>query len=107
MVSFVIVTVETEGNWTGPYGEKNISFYRYADGQLSRLRFTAVRSENGSIAYQAISPGTGQFVIVAGAPRDRVTETVTAGNYDVVVLGGLLATLVIALAIMVRRVTRR
>jgi hypothetical protein len=107
VVSFVIVTVETGEDWAGSAGDKNITFYRYAGGQLSRLPFTAVRPGNGSLAYQAISPGTGLFVIVAGAPCDTVTETVTAGNYDMVVLGGLLAALVIALAIMVRRVAKR
>jgi hypothetical protein len=49
----------------------------------------------------------GQFAIVAGAPGGIMTETATAGNYDAIFLGSLLAALVLALAIMVRRVTRR
>lgn len=106
-VSFVIVTLETDQDWPGLAGEKNFTFYRYAGGQLSHLPFTMVRSGDGGLAYQAISPGPGQFAVVAGAPRDTVTETVTAGNYDAIVLGGLLAALVIALAIMVRRVAKR
>jgi hypothetical protein len=107
VVSFVILTIETEGNWTGSYGDNNLTFYRFAVGQLSRLRFSAIRSDDGSVAYQAISPGAGQFMIVAGAPREAETETVAANNDGLLVLGGLLATLVIALAIMVRRVAKR
>jgi hypothetical protein len=107
VVSFVIVTLEAEGNWTGRYGNNNVTFYRFAGGQLSRLRHSVMKSSDGGLAYQAISPGTGQFLVVAGAPRELVEESVTAGNGDIVLLGGLLATLVIALAIMVRRVTKR
>jgi hypothetical protein len=107
MVSFVIVTIEASQEWAGPLDEKNVTFYRYAGGQLAHLSFTTVRSGDGSLAFQAISPGTGQFAVVAGAPRETVTETVTAGNYDAIVLGGLLAALVLALAIMVRRVVKR
>ena len=44
VVSFVIVTIETGEDWTGPLGEKNVTFYRYAGGQLSRLSFTTARS---------------------------------------------------------------
>jgi hypothetical protein len=106
MVSFVIATFETDENWTGRYGDKNITFYSYAGGQLSRLRFTAGRSESGSLTYQAIFPGAGQFLIVDAAPRDQ-KETTTASSSDIVLLGGLLATLVIALAVMVRRVIKR
>ncbi|HEY3274432.1 MAG TPA: hypothetical protein VGJ92_11745 [Methanocella sp.] len=106
MVGFVIVTVEADGDWTGPYGDKNITFYRYAGGQLSRLRFTTARSENGTLTYQAISPGTGLFLIAAPAPRDEEVETVTASASDVVLLGGLLVILVIALLVMVRRVAK-
>jgi hypothetical protein len=66
-----------------------------------------MKSPDGSLAYQAISPGTGQFQVVAAAPRDLVPEAVTASNKDIFMLGGLLAVLVIALGIMVRRVTKR
>lgn len=106
-VSFIIVTIETGDDWTGPSADKNITFYRYAGGQLSHLQFTAAKSGDGSLVCQAISPGVGQFAVVAGAPRDTATETVTAGNYDAIVLGGLLAALVLALALMVRRVAKR
>jgi hypothetical protein len=107
MVSFVIITIEAGQDWTGPLDEKNVTFYRYAGGQLSHLSFTTVTSGDGSLAYQAISPGMGQFAVVTGAPRDKVTETVTAGDYGAIVLGGLLAALVLALALMVRRVVKR
>jgi hypothetical protein len=106
MISFVFATFETDENWTGRDGDKNITFYRYAGGQLSRLPFTAGRSDSGSLTYQAISTGAGQFLIVDAAPRD-LNEAATAINSDIVMLGGLLATLVIALGIMVRRVIKR
>jgi hypothetical protein len=107
MVSFVIVTIETEENWTGHYGDKNVTFYRYAGGELSRLRFSVMKSGNGAVAYQGISPGTGQFLIVAAAPRDMVTEPVTGVGIDIIMFGGILAVLLIALGVMVRRVTKR
>jgi hypothetical protein len=107
VVSFVIVTIAAEENWTGTHNDNNVTFYRMAGGQLSRLRFSLIKSDNGSLAYQAMAPGAGQFVLVAGAPRVAVAETVTASDNDLVILGGLLAALVVALAIMVRRVARR
>jgi hypothetical protein len=106
-IGFVIVTMEADGGWTGPCGDNNITFYRYAGGQLSHLRYTAVRSENGSVIYQAISPGTGLFLIAAPAPGDEGVETVTASASDIVLFGGLLAILMIALVLMVRRVAKR
>jgi hypothetical protein len=107
VINFIILTVETEEDWTGPYGAINVTFYRLAGGELSRLRFSATKSDDGRLTYQAFSPGAGQFAIVAGTPRDMVSETVSASNDDLVVFGGLLAALVIALAVMVRRVAKR
>jgi len=106
-VSFVILTVEAEGNWTGQPDAADTTFYRFAGGELSRLRFSAVKSDDGRLTYQTFSPGAGQFVIVAGVPRGTAPETVTAGNSDLVLLVGLLAALVIALALMVLRVAKR
>jgi hypothetical protein len=107
VVSFVIVTLETERNWTGMYGDDSIIFYRFAGGQLSRLRYSVRKSSGGGLAYQAIAPGAGQFQVVAGAPREPLPETVTASNSDIAMFGGLLAALLIALAVMVRRVAKR
>ena len=106
-ISFVIVTIEISGNRTAPYIDKNLTFYRYADGELSHLRFSADRSGSDRLVFQAIAPGPGQFQVVAPAPRGPAKENVSTGSLDVLLLGGLLAGLVIALTVMVRRVTRR
>jgi len=106
VVSFVIVTIAAEENWTGTHSDNNVTFYRMAGGQLSRLRFSVIKSDDGSLVYQAMAPGAGQFVLVAATPRVAAAETVTASDNGLVILGGLLAALVIALVIMVRRVAR-
>jgi hypothetical protein len=106
-LSFVIITIEAEGNWTGLNSDRNLTFFRYTGDGLSSLRFTAKRSGNGTMVYQAVSPGTGQFLMADPVPREMAREAVSTGGTDIFLLGGLLAVLVIALAAMVRRVTKR
>jgi hypothetical protein len=106
-IGYVIVTVQADVDWPVPYGADNITFYRYSDGQLSRLQSRLMKTENG-IVYQAVVPGTGQFALVAAGPLDRlVTDASAMDAGALAVLSGILAVLLIALVAMVRRVTKR
>ena len=101
--------METDKDWSVPYSDENVTFYCYAGGQLSGLRFTVLKAGDNRVAYQAIAPCTGQFVIVATVPRDQLLaeETRAIKPGDAAVIGILLAALMIALAFMVRRVAKR
>jgi hypothetical protein len=106
-ISFVFLTLETTSNWSQPYGSDNITFYSCCD-RLYRLPFTTTKTAGGVVKYQAISPESGQFVIVATMPRVQAAqEARSAIPVDAAVIGGTLAVLVFALAVMVRRVAKR
>ena len=107
-ISDMIVTVAAVGDWGRRYGGGNATFYRFADGGLSRAPYRRLDAGNGSVAYQAVVPGAGQLVVVAPEPRDQPPAPgQAAGLDDIALLGGVLAALLIGLAYMVRRVTRR
>jgi hypothetical protein len=104
---YVIVTIQTDRDWPGLFDAGNITFYRYSDGRLSVLKPRLLKTENGT-AYQAVAPGTGQFALVVARPVDHaVTEASVTDVGGLAAIGGILATLLFALAVMVRRVTKR
>lgn len=106
-IGYVIVTIQADREWPGPYDAENITLYRYSDGQLSRLQPRFLKTENGTV-YQAVVPGMGQFVLVMARPLDRTVTDASATDAGVLMaLGSLLAVLLIALVVMVRRVIRR
>jgi hypothetical protein len=106
-VSFVIATVETADNWSRPYGSGNVTIY-LVNGSLHRLPYKARVVGDGGVAYEAIAPDLGQLLIVATTPLVRTPpEPWSVGLADATALGGALAVLVIALGIMVWRVTKR
>ncbi len=106
-IGYVIVTIQADREWPGPYSAENITLYRYSDGQLSRLQPRLMNTENGT-AYQAVVPGTGLFALVAAGQPGRVITDASAMDTGVLaILSGALAVLLIALVAMVRRVTKR
>ncbi len=106
-IGYVIVTIQADREWPGPYDAENITLYRYSDGQLSRLQPRLLKTENGTV-YQAVVPGAGQFALVAATQPDRTITDASATDAGMLaVLGSFLAILLIALAVMVRRVTKR
>jgi hypothetical protein len=111
-VSDVIVTIRTDDSWLRLYEGCNVTFYRYYDDRLSRLEFKPMNEEE-STTFQAIMPGMGQFVLVVAKKLDhtiKVTQpedTQPMETGEVAVLGGVLAVLLLALAFMVGRVTKR
>ncbi len=107
VVGFVIITIETGESLPGQYDDSNVTFYRFDNDELSRLRFSSVKSPEGILTYQAMAPGTGLFMVADTVPRGPAAEGPTSNNSDLVILGGTLAVLVIALAAMVRRVRKR
>lgn len=106
-IGFVIVTIETEENWTGTYGDRSLILYHFAGDRLSRLPFSSIRTGTGGMAYQAIAPGAGHLVIVAPASQGMAKGEAAAVDGDIILLGCLLAVLVIALGAMIRRVLKR
>ena len=104
---YVIVTIQSDGDWPRLYNASNITFYRYSDGQLSGLKPRLLKTENGA-AYQAVAPGTGQYFLVAAEPSGHtVTESSAVDAGGLAALAGAMTVLLIALAAMVRRVTKR
>jgi hypothetical protein len=107
-VGFVIATISVNGSWQQRYYDSNVTFYRYSDSRLSRMQTGILRSGEG-LAYQAVSPGTGQFVLAVAKPVSLAEEG-TDGSIppvDLLVLVLILVILLGLLAFMIRRVTRR
>lgn len=104
---YVIVTIQAEGDRPWSNDANNTTLYRYSDGKLAGLRPGFLKTENG-VAYQAVEPGMGQFVLVATKPLDSAaTDSPAEDAGGLALIGGALAFLLIALAAMVRRVTKR
>jgi hypothetical protein len=104
-MSFAIVTIQADHNWTREHEEKNLTLCLYRNDLLTRPQHRTLKAEDGSALYQAIVPGSGALALVAaGAPGRGTGQTKVT---DVLVLGSVLVVLVTALAIMVRRATKR
>jgi hypothetical protein len=106
-VGYVIVTIQAGNDGPVSYEANNTTLYRYNDSRLSAVRPQIIRTENGTL-YQTIVPGPGQFALVVARPIDHPVPGASATDTGgLAVIGSVLAILLIALAAMVRRVTKR
>lgn len=105
-MSFAIITLRTDTNWSRLYGGNNTRLYQYKNSTLSRPQSRILEAENGSYVYQVIVPDSCMLALVAAAvpPTPGVKYP---GMTDLIVLGSVLIILIIALIVMVQRAGRR
>ncbi|OPY29538.1 MAG: hypothetical protein A4E28_00855 [Methanocella sp. PtaU1.Bin125] len=104
---YLIVTILATDDEPGTYDASNTTLYRYKDSRLSAFKPQVIRAKNGTMC-QAIVSGTGQFALVAARPpgSEETGASVTDAG-SLAIIGGVMAILLLALAAMVRRVTKR
>lgn len=99
-IGYVVVKMKPYGQ--EPYG--NVSVYRYDKGAAAKLPCNVVRTADGATVYEAISPGSGTFALIGAFSQVSNEKT---SPVDMFIVGGILAALIIALVVMIRRVTKK
>lgn len=106
-IEFMIITINVDSAWVEKYGGKNISVYQLKNGTAVPRQYRALKADDGRIALETVVTAPGTFALATTGNSSGGTGIISSGLRDMLVFCGLLALLISALAIMVRRMVRK